>query len=118
VGWEGGGDGKELIDAYRVWEVKASRELRMRLRSLYFSVASAVERACDAKKQLEALSQWLQSHPRALIHGSLSFPKRRSRGRGPGPSSRHGDTAMGRLPGAARGAMRRRGAEAKPRRTT
>jgi len=55
-----------------------------------FNATKLYLRACKAEKQLEALSQWLQSHPRALIHGSLSFPKRRSRGRGPGPSSRHG----------------------------
>jgi len=41
-----------------------------------FNAAKLFLKACNAKKQLEALSQWLQSHPRALIHGSLSFPKR------------------------------------------
>jgi len=40
-------NGEGLADAYRVWEVKASRELMLRLRSLYFSVASAVERASE-----------------------------------------------------------------------
>ncbi|PLJ78503.1 zinc ribbon domain-containing protein [Infirmifilum sp. SLHALR2] len=47
MGWEGRESGERFIEAYRVWEVKASRELRMRLRSLYFSLASAVERASE-----------------------------------------------------------------------
>ncbi|PLJ77033.1 transposase family protein [Infirmifilum sp. SLHALR2] len=41
-----------------------------------FNAAKLFLKACDTKKQLEALQSWLQSHPRALIHGSLSFPKR------------------------------------------
>jgi len=41
-----------------------------------FNATKIFLRACRAEEQLEALQSWLQSHPRALIHGSLSFPKR------------------------------------------
>jgi len=44
---KGSRNGEKRVDAFRVWEVKAGRELRLRLRSLYFSIASAVERACE-----------------------------------------------------------------------
>jgi len=46
-GSNGSRNGEKLVDAFRVWEVKANRELRQRLRSLYFSVGSAIERACE-----------------------------------------------------------------------
>ncbi|PLJ78302.1 hypothetical protein [Infirmifilum sp. SLHALR2] len=44
---KGSKNGNNAIDAYRVWRVETSREVRLRLRSLYFSVASAVERASE-----------------------------------------------------------------------
>jgi len=40
-------NGEKRIDAYRVWRVKASRELRLRLRSLYSDIALAVERVSE-----------------------------------------------------------------------
>ncbi|WP_460025375.1 zinc ribbon domain-containing protein [Infirmifilum sp. SLHALR2] len=44
---KGSRNGEKRVEAFRVWEVKANRAVRLRLRSLYFSVASAVERACE-----------------------------------------------------------------------
>jgi len=55
-----------------------------------------------AERQLEALSQWLQSHPRALVHGSRSFPRQAER-KAPAPVPA---PAESRLAGAARGARR------------
>jgi len=46
-GSNGSRNGEKRVDAFRVWEVKANREVRLRLRKLYFSVASAVERASE-----------------------------------------------------------------------
>jgi len=51
VGWEGGGNGSNVVDAYRVWEVKASREVRLRLRQLYVRLSSAVRQACKSLKE-------------------------------------------------------------------
>ncbi|WP_460024923.1 zinc ribbon domain-containing protein [Infirmifilum sp. SLHALR2] len=49
---EDGGKRKEPIDAYRVWEVKASRELRLRLRKLYSDITLAVERASEELERM------------------------------------------------------------------
>ncbi|WP_460025317.1 zinc ribbon domain-containing protein [Infirmifilum sp. SLHALR2] len=75
-----------------------------------FNAAKLFLKACRAERQFEALNQWLQSHPRALIHGSRSFPKQAERNAPalvPAP-------AESRLAGAARGAKRQGGAEAEP----
>jgi len=48
---KGSKSGEKRVDAYRLWEVKASRELRLRLRSLYYDIASAVERASEALEE-------------------------------------------------------------------
>jgi len=45
VSGEGRGKGSNAVDAYRVWEVKANKELRLRLRSLYSDITLVVERA-------------------------------------------------------------------------
>ncbi|UNQ73452.1 transposase [Infirmifilum sp. NZ] len=67
-----------------------------------FNATKLFLKVCKATKQLEALSQWLQSHPRALVHGSRSFPKQTER-KAPAPVPA---PAESRLAGAARGARR------------
>jgi len=54
VSWEvrrNGREREELIDAYRVWEVKANREKRQRLQQLYVRMSSAVRQACRALEE-------------------------------------------------------------------
>jgi len=51
VSWESRGDDKELIDAYRVWEVKANREVRLRLQRFYLRVSSAVKEGCKSLEE-------------------------------------------------------------------
>ncbi|WP_460024766.1 hypothetical protein [Infirmifilum sp. SLHALR2] len=46
MSWEGRGNGKGRVDAYRVWEVKTNREKRQRLQRLYVRLSSAVKQAC------------------------------------------------------------------------
>jgi len=50
MSWESWGNGEGLADAYRVWEVKANREQRLRLRRLYVRLSSAVKEAYRALK--------------------------------------------------------------------
>ncbi|PLJ77713.1 zinc ribbon domain-containing protein [Infirmifilum sp. SLHALR2] len=66
---KGGKNGEKRVDAFRVWEVKASREVRLRLRSLYFSVASAVERAGEEleRRHGEAFTQEPEKFREELI---------------------------------------------------
>jgi len=50
-GWENKRGGDRLVDVYRVWEVKASREVRLRLQRLYVRLSSAVKEACKVLKE-------------------------------------------------------------------
>jgi len=51
VSWEGRGNGKGRVDAYRVWEVKTNREKRLRLQQLYVRLSSAIRQACRALEE-------------------------------------------------------------------
>jgi len=47
----GSRNGSNLVDAYRVWRIKTSREQRLRLQQLYVRLSSAVKEACRALRK-------------------------------------------------------------------